>query len=148
MKSHKPLSFFDENLIFQKESSVGPREWGEETLLGLIPGTLTLKRITMKKGASGGFQYHREKKEIAILQSGRLRLLFFRDFDKLEERIINPGEVFFFPPYFAHKAVALEDSVYIEASNPVFNDRVRVENLIGWEETGLPTTNDDEILWK
>jgi hypothetical protein len=46
-----------------------------------------------------------------------------------------------------HQTEAITDVVYIEASTPHFNDRVRVEDKYGVESTGgLPSTTIDEVI--
>lgn len=141
----KTILDIGENVVFSSPEVVGLRDWGDEILLGVIPNVLSLKKINMKQGASGGFQYHRKKNEIAVLISGRLLIEFLGDGCTIVQKIIEPGAVFYFPPFFAHKATALEDSVYIEASNPIFNDRVRIDAQLGLEEIGLPSTKEVDI---
>ena len=46
--------------IFPKKKIVGKREWGNEYLLRLCQ-KYTLKLLEIKKGKSGGLQFHRKK---------------------------------------------------------------------------------------
>ena len=131
---------------FPTGKKVGDRPWGSEELLVLIPGILTLKRLILTKGSKGGLQYHREKNECGTLISGKLLVRYEDESGNLVEKVCLPGESFHFPPGAIHQEEALEECVIIEASNPVFNDRVRVEEVFGLGPVnGLPTTTKDEI---
>tara|TARA_Y100001958_G_C20968212_1_gene364284 strand:+ start:277 stop:699 length:423 start_codon:yes stop_codon:yes gene_type:complete len=132
--------------IFPKTKSLGKRLWGKEELLVLIPGVLTLKKLTINKNSKGGLQFHRLKNECGILLSGKLKIIYFNK-KKLTSKILNPGQCFHFSPGTIHQEIALKKCVIIEASSPHLNDRVRVESLFGLKDlTGLPTTKKKEIL--
>lgn len=131
---------------FPKAESVGPREWGEETLLVLASGKYTMKKLEIKAGKYGGLQYHRQKDEASYIVSGRMILRYENEDGKLEEKEVGPGDWFHFPNGCIHQEVALTDVVRIEVSTPHFNDRVRVENMFGISNaSGLPTTEESEI---
>jgi quercetin dioxygenase-like cupin family protein len=67
----------------------------------------------------------------------------------LIERIVGPGDVMHFSPGLVHQTEAITDVVYIEASTPHFNDRVRVESDYGLQlEEGLPSTSLEEVIEK
>jgi hypothetical protein len=54
-----------------------------------------------------------------------------------------------FSPGLVHQTEAITDVVYIEASTPHFNDRVRVESDYGLQlEEGLPSTSLEEVIEK
>ena len=61
---------------FPKAESIGERDWGEEILLVLSQGKFTMKKLIIKKGFSGGLQYHRKKDEAAYILSGTLLLTY------------------------------------------------------------------------
>jgi mannose-6-phosphate isomerase-like protein (cupin superfamily) len=131
---------------FPKAESVGPREWGEETLLVLASGKYTMKKLQIKAGKYGGLQYHRQKDEASFIVSGRMILRYENDDGKLVDKEVGPGDWFHFPNGCVHQEIAITDVVRIEVSTPHFNDRVRVENEFGISEcTGLKTTNPSEI---
>lgn len=135
------------DVIFPEIESVGERPWGEEKILCVIPGVLSLKHLYIKKGAKGGLQYHQKKNECGVLISGKMLVRFLNESNQLVEKIISEGESFHFPTLSIHQEEALEDCIVIEASTPHFNDRVRVEELFGLGEAkGLPTTSLDEII--
>jgi mannose-6-phosphate isomerase-like protein (cupin superfamily) len=135
--------------IFPSSKSMGQREWGKEDLLTIIPKTLSLKKIIIKKGKKGGLQYHRKKNECGYLIKGKLLVRYVsKKNGKLKKKILLPGSVFHFPPGFIHQEEAITNCEIIEASSPHFNDRVRVEKNFGLTVSGLPTTKSKEIITK
>ena len=135
--------------IFPTASSVGPRAWGEETLLVLASGKYTLKKLYIKAGSKGGLQYHRLKDEAGFLVSGRLLVTYENEDGVLRQSVLSAGDHYHFKNGIVHQEEALEDCVIIEASTPHFNDRVRVEELHGLSaDGGLPTTYENDIELK
>ncbi|MFM8836250.1 MAG: cupin domain-containing protein, partial [Actinomycetota bacterium] len=65
-----------EDEIFPKAEDIGFRTWGVETLLALVPGKFSFKRLEMKAGTKGGLQYHQLKNEVQILISGKLLIRY------------------------------------------------------------------------
>lgn len=131
---------------FPEPESVGPREWGEETLLVLSSGKYTMKKLYVKAGKKGGLQYHRKKDEASYIVSGEMILRYDDGNGNLKERHVSEGDWFRFPPGCIHQEEAITDVVRIEVSTPHFNDRVRVEENYGMRsDSGLPTTNFDQI---
>jgi len=136
-----------EDEIFPKAEDLGFRTWGVETLLALVPGNFSFKRLEMKAGTKGGLQYHRLKNEVQILISGKLLIRYDLGSGSLSEKIVGPGDCVHFKPGLVHQEEALTDCVLIEASTPHFNDRVRVEEKYGLNaEGGLPSTSISEIV--
>lgn len=131
---------------FPQPKDMGFRDWGEETLLVLVPSKFSLKKLFIKAGAKGGLQYHHKKNECGYLVSGQMIIRFDEGNGILKERIINAGDSFHFPPSAVHQEEAITDCIIIEASTPHFNDRVRVEENYGMLiSKGLPSTNIDEV---
>ena len=140
---------YGEQPVFLEPQDLGERPWGKEELLVLVPQKYMLKKLTIKKGAKGGFQYHRLKDECGVLISGILLVRFDDGNGGVAERIIEPGEAFHFPPGVPHQEEALEDCIIIEGSTNHFNDRVRVDELYGLgRPVGMPTTEPHEIISK
>lgn len=136
---------------FPKAESVGDREWGEEILLVISQGKFTMKKLKIKKGFSGGLQFHRKKDEAAYLISGSLLVTYENENGLLVEKKLERGSWFHFPNGSIHKETALTDVELIEVSTPHFNDRVRVEENFGIDassSSGLPTTMEDDIITK
>lgn len=119
---------------------LGPRDWGTETLLIETPHYLA-KRLDMKAGTAGGLQYHCRKVESFLLVHGSARVDFEAGSGLLAHSFLFPGDMVHVPAGAVHRVTALTDSVFYEWSNPVFDDRVRVEEEFGEPEVGgLPTT--------
>ena len=133
---------------FPKLKDMGFREWGKEELLAHIEGKYTFKRLILNKGSRGGLQFHRFKDECGLLLKGKLELRFTLDNKKLISKIINPGEVFHFPPFSIHQEIAIEECEILEVSNPIFNDRVKMEEHFNEKpQGGMNTTSINEILF-
>ena len=136
-------------VIFPRSTIIGPRNWGSEKLLVIIPKVLSLKLLQMKKGKKGGLQYHRKKNECGYVLSGKLKIRFDNGNGILKEKILSSGACFHFPPGSVHQEEALTNCKIIEASSPHFNDRVRVESKYNLKtHSGLPTTKRSEIKIK
>ncbi len=136
-----------EEVVFPKPEDLGPRVWGVETLLALVPQKYSVKRLEVKAGHKGGLQFHRLKDEVAVMISGQMIVRFDGGSGVLQERIVGPGEVIHFPPGLVHQEEAITDCVLIEASTPHFNDRVRMEESYGVESSGgLPSTELSDII--
>lgn len=135
------------NVIFPKIEDAGPRPWGEEKILSIIPEILSLKLLKIKAGSKGGLQYHHKKNECGYLLKGKLIIRFDPGTGKLSEKILEPGASFHFPPGAVHQEEALTDCEIIEASTPHFNDRVRVEEKYGiHDKSGMPSTAIEEVI--
>ncbi len=137
----------DLSKIFLSPEDMGPRDWGTETLLALVPNKYSMKRLFVKAGSKGGLQYHQLKDECGVMISGEMIIRYKDENGELAERIVKAGDSFHFPPGFIHQEEAITDCVLIEASTPHFNDRVRVEEEFGLPKgEGLPSTKRDEII--
>ena len=136
-----------EDVVFPKAEDLGPRVWGNETLLALVPKKYSVKRLEIKAGQKGGLQFHRLKDEVAVMISGQLIVRYDDGSGSIKERIVGPGDVVHFPPGLVHQEEAITDCVIIEASTPHFNDRVRMEETYGVETSGgLPSTAISDII--
>lgn len=131
---------------FPSAESVGPRDWGEETLLVLANGKYTMKKLFIKAGKRGGLQYHRKKDEASYVISGKMIVRYENEEGNLIDKEVGPGDWFHFPNGCIHQEIAITDVVRIEVSTPHFNDRVRVEEIFGISDSsGLQTTTEEEI---
>ena len=132
---------------FFEQEDMGPRNWGTETLLGIVPGKYSMKKLFVKAGNKGGLQYHHLKDECGYMISGKMIIRFDDGNGNLVERTITDGDCFHFPPGAVHQEEAVTDCIILEASTPHFNDRVRVESEYGLETPeGLPSTTIDEVI--
>ena len=105
--------------------------------VGIRRFTLAVKNFTLKKihisaGKKGGLQYHRLKNEAGLIIEGELKVIFQNTEGSLITKVLNPGDVFWFPPLCIHQEIAVTDVTIIEVSTPHFNDRVRVEKILEW----------------
>ena len=131
---------------FFTPKDVGLRNWGREILIAHIPGICTGKMLLMKAGTRGGLQFHRKKNESQYLHYGKMLIEYDTGDGKLTKMEIVAGQAWHIPPGAVHRETAITDCVIFEVSNPVFNDRVRVENCYGEKiEGGLPSTTMDKI---
>lgn len=65
---------------------------------------------------------------------------------KLTEIKMTPGMSVYIPAGCVHQEEAITDSIMFEASNPVFDDRVRMEESYGMTiDGGLPTTTNPRV---
>ena len=134
--------------LFPKPKSIGKRTWGKEDLLVLISKKLTLKKITIKKNKKGGLQYHHKKNECGYVIKGKLKINFDLGDGNLKTKILEKGDVFYFPQGLVHQEIALTECEIIEASTPHFNDRVRVEKFYGLKSVkGLQTTKRKDVKY-
>lgn len=131
---------------FPASCSVGPRDWGEETLLVLSPGKYTMKKLAVAAGKKGGLQYHRQKDEASYIVSGEMIIRYESESGELVEKRVSAGDWFHFPAGSVHQEEAITDVVRIEVSTPHFNDRVRVEHEFDLPSNGgLPSTSEADI---
>lgn len=133
---------------FPKKKLIGRRVWGNEILLALIPKKISFKLLEMKKGSKGGIQYHHKKDECGYVLKGKLLVRFEKQKNRLSEKILKSGDVFYFPKGSIHQEEALTNCIILEASTPYFNDRVRVDERFGKKIEGLPSTKKNEVVLK
>lgn len=133
---------------FSKPESVGPRPWGEELKIGLLPGQFVGKVLKTNKGKGGRLQIHHKKHEIHYVVSGKILYTYDDGTGNLYQRTLVAGDCVDIPPGAVHQELALEDSVVFEMSTPHFNDRCGVEERYGIappEGEFLPSTTPEEV---
>jgi mannose-6-phosphate isomerase-like protein (cupin superfamily) len=119
---------------------LGPRDWGTEELIAQGDGYIG-KKLTMKAATAGGLQFHERKDESFLLVEGRAMVEFDDGLGGLASIHLKPGMMVHVPPGAPHRVTAFTECVFYEWSNPVFNDRVRVEKEYNEPDVdGLPTT--------
>lgn len=129
------------SIKFPEPLDLGPRDWGQETLLFETPHYIG-KALYMKAGSAGGLQYHRRKIETFLIADGRAAVDYDDGGGTLISRILEKGDVVHVPVGAPHRVRAFTDCLIFEWSTPIFNDRVRVEHEYGEEISGgLPTTS-------
>jgi mannose-6-phosphate isomerase-like protein (cupin superfamily) len=114
------------------------KPWGWE-LIWALAERYCGKVLFVRAGESLSLQFHREKDESWLVQSGRARLELGAAGEKaLKEEVIAPGAAFRFRPGTVHRVTALEDTTILEVSTPQLDDVVRLEDAYGREGTSAP----------
>ena len=103
------------------------KPWGQEEIIE-INDSYMMKKLTMYAGHRCSTQYHNFKKETIYVLSGRLKISFGSEINKLKSRVFEGGENITIPPKLIHRMEAIEKSVYLEASTPEMADVVRLQD--------------------
>jgi len=114
------------------------KPWGHE-LIWALSDSYCGKVLFVKAGASLSLQFHREKEESWLVQSGKA-MLELGDAGEaiLNEQAIVPGQAFHYRPGTVHRITAIEDTTILEVSTPHLDDVVRLEDRYGREGTSEP----------
>lgn len=114
------------------------KPWGHE-LIWALSEAYCGKVLFVKAGASLSLQFHNEKDESWLVQSGRAKLELGDVGQKvLNEEVISAGAAFRYRPGTVHRVTAIEDTTILEVSTPHLDDVVRLEDLYGREGTSEP----------
>jgi mannose-6-phosphate isomerase len=106
------------------------KPWGHELIWAKTKDYVG-KILFIKKGHRLSLQFHREKEETILLQSGQMNFVIEDDEGRLEEVLLKPGEAHHIQPNRRHRMIALEDCLVFEVSTPQLNDVVRLEDSYG-----------------
>ena len=114
------------------------KPWGHE-LIWALTETYCGKVLFVKAGAALSLQFHNEKDESWLVQSGRAKLELGDAGQQAPARGGDrPGAAFRYRPGTVHRVTAIEDTTIIEVSTPQLDDIVRLEDLYGREGTSAP----------
>ena len=114
------------------------KPWGHE-LIWALTDTYCGKVLFVRAGESLSLQFHREKDEAWLVQSGRAKLeLGHVGETVLKEEVIGAGTAFHYPPGTVHRVTAIEDTTILEVSTPQLDDVVRLDDAYGREGTSAP----------
>jgi len=114
------------------------KPWGYE-LIWALTGVYCGKVLFVEAGHSLSLQFHREKDESWLVQSGRAKLELGEVGEKaLNEEVVGAGAAFHYPPGTVHRITALEDTTILEVSTPHLDDVVRLEDAYGRQGTSEP----------
>jgi mannose-6-phosphate isomerase len=114
------------------------KPWGYE-LIWAVTDVYVGKVLFVRTGHSLSLQFHRQKDESWLVQSGRAKLELGRAGEAtLKEEIVGPGMAFHYTPGTVHRVTALEDTTILEVSTPHLDDVVRLEDAYGREGTSAP----------
>ena len=111
------------------------KPWGHE-LIWALTDVYCGKVLFVKAGQSLSLQFHREKDESWLVQSGRAKLELGEVGETvLKEEVIVSGNAFHYTPGTVHRVTAIEDTTILEVSTPHLDDVVRLEDAYGREGT-------------
>ena len=114
------------------------KPWGFE-LIWAVTDAYAGKVIFVKAGHSLSLQFHRQKDEAWLIQSGRAKIELGEPGETvLQEEVVGAGAAFHYPPGTVHRITALEDTTFVEVSTPHLDDVVRLEDAYGREGTSAP----------
>jgi mannose-6-phosphate isomerase-like protein (cupin superfamily) len=114
------------------------KPWGHE-LIWAVTDIYVGKVLFVKAGQSLSLQFHREKDESWLVQSGRAKLELGEAGETvLKEEIVVAGAAFHYKPGTVHRVTAIEDTTILEVSTPHLDDVVRLEDAYGREGTSAP----------
>jgi len=119
------------------QDKVVPKPWGSERIFAANE-RYAGKLISIRRGESLSYQYHRVKEETLHVLSGILGL----ETESEGKRILlalTPGETFHVTPGTRHRMFAEGgDVLIVEVSSPELDDVVRLEDRYGREGTSRP----------
>ena len=111
------------------------KPWGYE-LIWADTDAYVGKVLFVKAGESLSLQFHNEKDESWLVESGRAKLeLGSAGETMLKEEVIARGAAFRLRPGTVHRVTALEDTTILEVSTPELDDVVRLEDRYGRKGT-------------
>jgi mannose-6-phosphate isomerase len=107
------------------------KPWGYE-LIWALTDVYCGKVLFVQAGQALSLQFHREKDESWLVQSGRAKLeLGGAGETMLHQEVVGPGAAFRYRPGTVHRLTALEDTTILEVSTPHLDDVVRLEDRYG-----------------
>lgn len=111
------------------------KPWGHE-LIWALTDRYCGKVLFVKAGCALSLQFHNQKDESWLVQSGRAKLELGEAGQRiLSEQVIAAGDAFHYAPGTVHRVTAIEDTTILEVSTPHLDDVVRLEDLYGREGT-------------
>lgn len=114
------------------------KPWGHE-LIWAVTDAYCGKVLFVKAGCALSLQFHQEKEESWLVQSGKARLELGDAGQRLlNEEVVGPGAAFHYEPGTVHRVTAIEDTTILEVSTPHLDDVVRLEDQYGRQGTSEP----------
>ena len=111
------------------------KPWGYE-LIWALTDVYCGKVLFVKAGHSLSLQFHREKDESWLVQSGRAKLELGEVGETvLREEVVGAGAAIHYVPGTVHRVTAIEDTTILEVSTPHLDDVVRLEDAYGRQGT-------------
>ena len=109
------------------------KPWGYE-LIWAESDDYVGKVLLVRAGQALSLQYHEQKDESWLVQSGRASLELGLVGGDLETFEIATGDCFRYRPGTVHRVTALEDTTILEVSTPHLDDVVRLDDRYGRPE--------------
>ena len=106
------------------------KPWGHETIWAEGPGFVG-KVLHIEEGHRLSLQFHREKDEAILVQSGTVELLLEDDDGSLSTQRLVAGQSARILPGRRHRFTALTTCDIVEVSTPQLQDVVRLEDDYG-----------------
>jgi mannose-6-phosphate isomerase len=106
------------------------KPWGHELIWAKTKDYVG-KILHIKKGHKLSLQYHRQKEETILVQSGLMSFVFENDQGQMTEVLLHPGQAHHIPVGRKHRMIAVEDCDVLEVSTPQLDDVVRLEDGYG-----------------
>jgi mannose-6-phosphate isomerase len=113
------------------------KPWGYE-LRWAITDRYLGKLIHINAGQSLSLQYHVQKDEWILIDTGRMELQLEDDGGAMATHELTPGMSAHIRAGRRHRFVAVEDTELIEVSSPEIDDVVRLEDSYGRAGTSAP----------
>ena len=109
------------------------KPWGYE-LIWAESEDYVGKVLFVRAGQALSLQYHEQKDESWLVQSGSASLALGQVGGDLETFEIGAGDCFRYRPGTVHRVTALEDTTILEVSTPHLEDVVRLDDRYGRPE--------------
>lgn len=107
------------------------KPWGSEFLIE-CNDKYVVKELFMKKGECCSLQYHELKRETIYILEGCLKVYIGLEIDKLQEKIMYPGNHLTIEPFTIHRMEGVGDkNRYLETSTNELWDVVRLNDKYG-----------------
>ena len=110
------------------------KPWGHE-LIWALSDVYCGKVLFVKAGDSLSLQYHEQKDESWLIQSGLAKIELGAVGEPMRRGDVGPGAAFSYRPHTVHRITAVEDTTILEVSTPHLDDVVRLEDSYGREGT-------------
>ena len=109
------------------------KPWGYE-LIWAHAEQYVGKVLFVRAGQALSLQYHEEKDESWLVQSGRASLELGEVGGELTATEICEGDCFRYRPGTVHRVTAIDDTTILEVSTPQLDDVVRLDDRYGRPE--------------
>lgn len=109
------------------------KPWGYE-LIWAHAEQYVGKVLFVRAGQALSLQYHEQKDESWLVQSGRASLELGDVDGELTEVEIGEGDCFRYRPGTVHRVTAIDDTTILEVSTPHLDDVVRLDDRYGRPE--------------